>query len=141
MTDFISMAVWLLLSSLVRQVETGLDADEQDENDTGSGDAGGQDLGVGVDSEPYLPIEQAIKIGIVALSVLLLGLSLSAYRKTALKRIIYAAVAFGLFAVQMFFDYLQDAIPSFEQPYNDVIFLGITLVILVLFFTAIVRRK
>ena len=110
----------------------------------------GKDEEVGVDEaelvptqvefEPYKPIEQMIKIGITAFSVLLLGLSISAYRKTRLKAIVYAAVAFGLFAVQIFFDYLEDAVEGFETPYNDVIFLGITLAILVLFFIAIVRK-
>ena len=94
-----------------------------------------------VEFEPYKPIEQMIKIGITAFSILLLGLSISAYRKTRLKAIVYAAVAFGLFAVQIFFDYLEDAVEGFETPYNDIIFLGITLAILVLFFIAIVRRK
>ncbi|MGH9922990.1 MAG: hypothetical protein ACRD38_09580, partial [Nitrososphaerales archaeon] len=94
-----------------------------------------------VEYEPYKPIEQMIKIGITAFSVLLLGLSISAYRKTRLKAIVYAAVAFGLFAVQIFFDYLEDAVEGFETPYNDVIFLGITLAILVLFFMAIVRKR
>ena len=94
-----------------------------------------------VEFEPYKPIEQMIKIGITAFSVLLLGLSISAYRKTRLKAIVYAAVAFGLFAVQIFFDYLEDAVEGFETPYNDVIFLGITLAILVLFFMAIVRKR
>jgi hypothetical protein len=142
MTDFIHLSVWLLLSSLVRQVENGLDADEQDGNDTGSGDAGGQEPGVDADeSEPYEPIVQIIKIAIAAFSLLLLGLSISAYKKTALKSIIYAAIAFGLFAAQLTFDYLEDAVQSLSQPYNDVIFYAMTLAILVLFFIAIVRRK
>jgi hypothetical protein len=41
----------------------------------------------------------------------------------------------------MFVDYLEDAIPAFDTPYSDMIFFGITLAILVLFFVAIVRRK
>ncbi len=94
-----------------------------------------------VGAETYEPIVQIIKIGIAAFSLLLLGLSISAYKKTALKSIIYASVAFGLFAAQLFFDYLEDAVKSFEQPYNDVIFYAMTLAILVLFFLAIVRRN
>lgn len=50
-------------------------------------------------------------------------------------------MAFGLFAAQLFFDYLEDAVKSFEQPYNDVIFYAMTLAILVLFFLAVVRRN
>jgi hypothetical protein len=91
--------------------------------------------------EPYEPITQAIKIAVAAFSLLLFGLSISAYKKTSLKRLLYAAVAFGLFAIQMFFDYLEDAVEAFDTPYSDIIFFGITLAILVLFFMAIVRRK
>ncbi len=94
-----------------------------------------------VEVEPFEPLTQAIKIAIAAFSLLLLGLSISAYKKTALKKLLYAAVAFGLFAIQMFVDYLQDAVKEFDTPYADIIFFGITLAILVLFFMAIVRKK
>jgi hypothetical protein len=46
-----------------------------------------------------------------------------------------------LFSLQLFFDYLEDAVPAFDTPYSDIIFFGITLAILVLFFMAIVRKK
>lgn len=140
MTDFLFLPIWSLLSMLVRQVENGIDnePDAQDENDTKSDSA--LVLGTG-EEDQYEPVAQIIKIGIVIFSLVLLGLSISAYRKTALRRILYAAVAFGLFAVQMLIDYLEDVVKSFETPFNDVVFLGITLAILALFFTAIVRRK
>jgi hypothetical protein len=151
MTDLLSMPIWFfLLSWLIRQVENGIsgdgdnDSDEEgDENETESEEAGGEER-IGIEQmefEPYEPITQAIKIAIAAFSLLLLGLSISAYKKTSLKRILYAAVAFGLFAIQMFFDYLEDAVEAFEDtPYTDIIFFGITLAILVLFFMAIVRK-
>ncbi|HEU4443353.1 MAG TPA: hypothetical protein VFR94_01635 [Nitrososphaeraceae archaeon] len=150
MTDLLSMPIWFfLLSWLIRQVENGIgDGDnepdeEGNENETTSEGLGG-DKPIGmeqVEVEPYEPITQTIQIAIAAFSLLLLGLSISAYKKTALKRILYAAVAFGLFAIQMFFDYLEDAFEAFDTPYTDVIFFGITLAILVLFFMAIVRKK
>ncbi len=133
MTDLL-LPVWLLLSWLIRQIESGVDAGENNDG------AGVEEQGAG-EVEPYEPIEQIIKIGIAAFSLLLLGLSISAYRKTALKGIVYAAVAFGLFAVQMFFEYLEDAVKAFDTPYNGIIFSGITLAILVLFFMAIVRKS
>lgn len=108
-----SLFAWILLSWLIKQLEF----------------------------DPYEPIAQAIKVGIVVFSVLLAALSLYAYRKTAIRGIIYAAIAFGLFAVQMLFDYLEDAVEGFDTPYNDIIFLGMTLAILGLFFLAIVWRK
>jgi hypothetical protein len=149
-TDFLSMPIWFfLLSWLIRQVENGIgDGDneleeESDENITTSeGIAGDESIGIEeVEVEPYEPITQAIKIAIAAFSLLLLALSISAYKRTALKRILYASIAFGLFAIQMFFDYLEDAVEAFETAYTDIIFFGITLAILVLFFMAIVRKK
>jgi hypothetical protein len=136
-----------VLSSLIGQIDNetndeGPDGqDEQVANNTGLESASGGSVAGGIGTDAYEPIVQIIKIGIAAFSVLLLGLSLSAYRKTALKSIIYAAVAFGLFAAQLLFDYLEDAVQGWEQPYNDVIFYAMTLAILALFFLAIVRRK
>jgi hypothetical protein len=136
MTDF-SLPIWVILSWLVRQIETATLEEEPDEE---GADAIEAPVAEG-DFEPYEPIEQAIKIGIAAFSILLAGLSIYAYRRTAIKGIIYAAVAFGLFAVQMLFDYLEDEVAGFDAPFNDIIFLGMTLAILVLFFLAIVWRK
>lgn len=137
MTDFMFMPIWILLSWLIRQVESGIDSEPDEE---GSELAQSEELAVDP-GEAYEPIVQLIKIGIAAFSVLLLGLSISAYKKTALKGIIYAAIAFGLFAVQLFFDYLEDAVEGWEQPYNDVIYYAMTLAILILFFLAVVRRN
>lgn len=150
MTDLLFMSIWIVLSQLIRQIESGGgDSDNEpdegsvgDENETQSNVGGGEELGIQpVELEPFEPITQAIKVGIAAFSLLLLGLSVSAYRKTGLKKLVYAAVAFGLFALQMFVDYLEDAVPGFDTPYSDMIFFGITLAILVLFFVAIVRKK
>lgn len=151
MTDLLSTPVWFfLLSWLIRQVENRIDVDDNNEfdeegNDNETSSEGtGEDGAIGIEEmevEPYEPITQAIKIAIAAFSLLLLGLSISAYKKTAIKRILYAAIAFGLFAIQMFFDYLEDAAEGFDTAYSDIIFYGITLAILVLFFIAIVRKK
>ena len=152
MTDLLSMPIWFfLLSWIIRQVESGIssvgdnDLDEEgDGNQIEPEEETGGDESLGIEQmevEPYEPITQAIKIAIAAFSLLLLGLSISAYKKTSLKRLLYAAVAFGLFSIQMFFDYLEDAVEAFDTPYSDIIFFGITLAILVLFFMAIVRRN
>jgi len=90
-------------------------------------------------------VENLLKLGIGAFSLLLLALSISAYRRTGMRRLIYAASAFGLFAVQLFLEYAEDNVASFEASFeillDAVIFPGITLSILVLFFLAIVSRK
>ena len=150
MIDLLSLHVWFfLLSWFLRQVENGIgDGDnepdeEGNENETTS-EGIGEETPIGIEQmevEPYEPITQVIQIAIAAFSLLLLGLSISAYKKTSLKAILYAAVAFGLFAIQIFFDYLEDAVEAFDTPYSDIIFYGITLAILVLFFVAVIRRK
>jgi hypothetical protein len=142
MTDFMFMPIWILLSWLIRQVESGIDNETDEGNETdGAGAVQVEDPGLTAAQDSYEPVVQLIKIGIAAFSVLLFGLSISAYKKTALKGIIYAAAAFGLFAVQLFFDYAEDAVEGWEQPYNDVIYYAMTLGILVLFFLAVVRRN
>jgi hypothetical protein len=153
MTDMLSTPIWFfLLTWIIRQVENGIEvggdnnefSEEDNDNETSSEETVEEDGAIGIEEaefEPYEPITQAIKIAIAAFSILLLGLSISAYRKTALKRILYAAIAFGLFAIQMFFDYLEDAVEGFDTAYSDIIFYGMTLAILVLFFLAIVRKK
>jgi inner membrane protein involved in colicin E2 resistance len=150
------MSIWFfLLSWLIRQVENGIGdgGDEPEEEEEEEGGSENETTSEGIDEdepigiepmtevEPYEPITQAIKIAIAVFSLLLLGLSISAYKKTALKRLLYAAVAFGLFAIQMFFDYLEDAVEGFDTAYSDIIFFGITLAILVFFFIAIVRKQ
>lgn len=152
MTDLLSTPVWFfLLSWLIRQVENRIDDvdddnefDEEGNDNETSSEGTGEDGAIGIEEmevEPYEPITQAIKIAIAAFSLLLLGLSISAYKKTAIKRILYAAIAFGLFAIQMLFDYLEDAAEGFDTAYSDIIFYGLTLAILVLFFIAIVRKR
>jgi hypothetical protein len=43
-------------------------------------------------------------------SILLLALSISAYRRTGLKKLIYAAIAFALFGIQLLFESLEDTL-------------------------------
>jgi len=92
------------------------------------------------DVGPYEGMGQIIRIGIAAFSLILLGLSISAYRRTGFRNMLYAGVAFGLFAVQMVLEYLGDAV-GVGEPYNDIVTPGITLAILVLFFMAIVSKR
>ena len=74
-------------------------------------------------------------------SLLLLALSISAYRKTGLKRIIYAAMAFALFGIQLLFESFEDTIEALDTGYGSVITSSMTLAILVLFFLAIVQKN
>ena len=62
-----------------------------------------------MDTEPIGITQHLISLFIGILSILLLLLSISAYRKTGLKNILYAAGAFGLFAIRLFIEILEDA--------------------------------
>jgi hypothetical protein len=73
--------------------------------------------------------------------IILLALSISAYRKSGLKKIAYAAIAFALFAIQLFFGILEDTVKSLETVYVNIISYAMTLTILILFLLAIVKRK
>jgi hypothetical protein len=86
-------------------------------------------------------LENAIAVGIGIFSLLLLALSITAYRKTGLRITIYAITIFALFAIQQLFDYFENIIPELDTPVTGVLVDSLTLIILVLFFLAIVRPK
>ena len=91
--------------------------------------------------ESFEGLENAIALGITVISLLLLALSVTAYRKTRLKVTIYAIIIFALFAIQQFIDYLDNIIVVLDNPITDVVVSSLTLTILALFFLAIVRTK
>jgi hypothetical protein len=86
-------------------------------------------------------LEKAIALGITVISLLLLALSITAYRKTHLRITIYAIIIFALFAIQQFIDYLDDIFVELDIPITDVVISSLTLTILAVFFLAIVRTK
>ena len=89
----------------------------------------------------YEGLESVIALGITAISLLLLALSITAYRKTHLKITIIAIIIFALFAIQQFMDYLDNIFVELDVPATDILISSITLAILALFFIAIVRAK
>ena len=90
-----------------------------------------------------IPLDFAdiIEFGIMGFSLVLFALSISAYRNSGMKRILLAAGAFGLFAVQFLVDYLEEYFSVLDEDSVDIVLSLITLGILILFFTAIVKRK
>jgi hypothetical protein len=85
-------------------------------------------------------IQNSLKIVIVVFSLLLLAISISAYRKTGFKKILYATAAFAIFGAQALFDFLSDYAKFFDTAYNEIIIPAMTIAILVLFFLAVVKR-
>jgi uncharacterized protein with PQ loop repeat len=85
-------------------------------------------------------VEAIIYVSSTVLSLLLLALSISAYRKTGLKKIAYAMVAFALFAAYLFYEYLEGVFKFLGEGYSDIILPSMIFGVLVLFFLAIVRK-
>ena len=90
----------------------------------------------------YDSIESIILAATGIFSLLLLALSILAYRRTGLKKIIFAAIAFSLFAIQLILEALEESFAVLEEPpIGDILSSSLTLAILVLFFLAIVRKN
>lgn len=98
-------------------------------------------LGLLLQTEVFDGIESAIQAATGIFSILLLALSISAYKKTGLKKIIYAATAFALFAVQLLFEALEETFEILDTSFGSVLTSTMTLAILVLFFLAIVQKN
>lgn len=94
------------------------------------------------EEEWYDSIESAILATTGIFSLLLLALSISAYRRTGLRKIIFAAIAFSLFAIQLILGSLEETFGFLEEPpIGDILTASMTLAILVMFFLAIVRKE
>jgi hypothetical protein len=75
-------------------------------------------------------------------SILLVALSVSAYRDRGIKKIKYATIAFGLFAAFLFYQYIEHTFGKIaDTPYTDIILPSMAVAIVLLFFLAIVRKK
>ena len=94
-----------------------------------------------LDIELFNGVENAIAAGIGIFSLLLLALSITAFKKTGLRITIYAIAIFALFAFQQLFDYSENIFPELDTPLTGVLVDSLTLAILILFFLAIVRIK
>ena len=68
-------------------------------------------------------VEGVIFLSSTVLSLLLLALSISAYRNTGIKKIIYAIAAFALFAAFLFYEYVEGVFEFLEGTYSDLILL------------------
>lgn len=97
--------------------------------------------GLFLQTEVFENVQTAIMAVTGILSLLLLALSISAYRRTGLKKIIYAAAAFALFGIQLLFDSLEETFEVLDTGLGSVIASSMTLAILVLFFLAIIHKN
>ncbi len=88
---------------------------------------------------PDLPESLDFATGIFA--AVLLVISLLAYKRTNLTRLIFVSAAFGLYAFRAILPRLEIFLPSVEATTIDTILSSIGFVILALFFVAIVKKK
>jgi hypothetical protein len=86
-------------------------------------------------------VEGVIYLSSTVLSLLLLALSISAYRNTGIKKIAYAIAAFALFATFLFYEYLETVFEFLGETYSDLLLPSMTFGVLVLFFLAIVKKS
>jgi hypothetical protein len=90
----------------------------------------------------YDSLESVILAATGIFSLLLLALSILAYKRTGLRKIIFAAIAFSLFAIQLILGSLEETFGFLEEPpIGDILTASMTLAILVMFFLAIVKRE
>lgn len=82
----------------------------------------------------------ALDLAIAVFALILLGLSLSAYRKTRLRRLLLVSVAFGLFAVEVLVRQLDDFVFNVGSQTAQIVVAVMEFAILLLFFVAIVMR-
>jgi hypothetical protein len=88
-----------------------------------------------------LDIVGLVEIGIMVFSLMLFVLSLNAYRRTGLKKLIFAAAAFCMFAVQLFIEYTDDTFNILDDVQTDLVTSGVILFTLIMFFLAVVRKS
>jgi hypothetical protein len=90
---------------------------------------------------PFLELIESILyiIGTI-FAAILIALSISAYRNTKLRKLLYAIVAFLLFGIFLFYEFLEHSM-SMENTFTEIVIPFMGLSILVLFFMAIVNKK
>ena len=82
-----------------------------------------------------------VELSIMAFSIALSILTISAYKNTHVKKLVFAAIAFGLFAFQLFIEYADDAFDLFGEEGTDLLMVLVTLVILLCFFFGIIQKR
>lgn len=81
------------------------------------------------------------QLSIIAISILLMVLSITIYRNKNLRRIAFAIAIFAIFAIQHIINYVDaKVVDIMPDDMRYAIYSSMTLVIIVLFFLAIVKK-
>src|SRR5271156_2756470 len=89
-----------------------------------------------LDIDDGFETQEVIDLAIAVFALVLLALSLSAYKKTRLKRLLIVSVAFGLFAVEVGIGQLDDFVFAVGYQTDLLIVAAMEFIILLLFFVA-----
>lgn len=93
-----------------------------------------------LDVDTGFETQELLEVAIAAFAVVLLLVTLSAYRKTRLRRLILVSAAFGLFAVEVGILQLDDFVFAVGYETDQVVVAVMEFAILLLFFMAVVAR-
>ena len=93
-----------------------------------------------LDIDEGFATQETLDVAIAIFALVLLALSLSAYRKTRLRRLLLVSCAFGLFAVDVLVRQLDDFVFNVGFQTAQILVALMEFVILLLFFLAIVVR-
>ena len=94
-----------------------------------------------LDVDQGFETREILDIAIAVFALVLLAVSLSAYRKTRLRRLLLVSVAFGLFAVEVAIRQLDDFVFAVGAQTGQIVVAAMEFMILLLFFFAIVVRE
>jgi len=94
-----------------------------------------------LDVDTGFETEDLLEAFIAAFALILLGLTLSAYKKTGLKRPLLVSAAFALFAVEVGILQLDDIVFAVGYQTDEIVIAAMEFAILLLFFLAVVVRE
>ena len=85
--------------------------------------------------------EELLNVAVGLFALLLLALSISAYRKTRVRRLLIVSVAFALFAVEVAIRQLDSFVFTVGLQTDQIITTVMEFLILLLFFLAVVAKR
>jgi hypothetical protein len=85
-------------------------------------------------------VEMLLYVAGTILSAVLVGLSIVAYRKSGLKKLRYAIIAFSLFGVFLIYENLEHFF-SLDNPFTDIIIPSSGLAIGIFFFLSVIKKS
>ena len=93
-----------------------------------------------INASNFFNTQEVLSLAVGVFAVILVVVSLFAYRRTKISSLLLVSIAFALFALKTFIHHLDIFIFKWGTSVENTIFTGLDFAILVLFFLAIVIR-